>query len=128
MHASKNEDKPNQHQDGMECLLEWSAKVLARVAELENAPRVGSDEWMSEVLAELWGKEHRKNYGREFKILNSPYMFPFCRELSEFAYLRDGDKVKPTQLFALSDVKGMGGGHVSYIVNVCVYAKANGLL
>lgn len=113
LHASKNEDKPNQHQDGMERLLGWIGKVLVRIAELESVPRIGSEEWMTEVLAQLWGKEHRKNYGREFKVLNSPYLFPFCRELSEVACLRDGDKVKPTQLFALSDVKGIGGGHVS---------------
>ncbi|KAI0829721.1 hypothetical protein BC628DRAFT_1416760 [Trametes gibbosa] len=112
LHVSKNEDKPNQHQDVMERLLDWIAKVVVRMSELKDPPRIGSEEWMTDVLAQLWGKEHRKNYGCEFKVLNSPYMFTFCREVSQFVYLRDGDKVKPTQLFSLSDAKGMGGGHM----------------
>ncbi|KAI0819170.1 hypothetical protein BC628DRAFT_1424019 [Trametes gibbosa] len=112
LHVSKNEDKPNQHQDVMEHLLDWIAKVVVHMSELKDPPCIGSEEWMTDVLAQLWGKEHRNNYGCEFKVLNSPYMFTFCREVSQFVYLRDGDKVKPTQLFTLSDVKGMGGGHM----------------
>lgn len=65
---------------------------------------------------------HALNHEHELKVLNSPYMFPFCRELSEFTYLCNGDKMKPAQLFMLSDTKG-----VSDIV-FCRYSDANSLL
>ncbi|KAH9853215.1 hypothetical protein C2E23DRAFT_859202 [Lenzites betulinus] len=110
---SRNENKPNMHQGTVERLFSRCIQLEGHLLkEGEGRPGVLTTEWLKATMSKLWAAELRHNQGRDFKVLYNPYLYEFCVEISKVKYLRDGQKIKSTQLQAISDARTGGTGHL----------------